>query len=201
MTKYVLNSGGIKHQPELKKKFHQELVKGLGNNPKFLLCNFAQGREYWETKFQGYADAIAEDMPAGVGPSFALALPADFVMQCAQADVIYFHGGDDHLLQYWIKQFDYRTLFKDKVVAGNSAGADMVATHHWTCDWRACADGLGILPIKFIPHYQSAFGDADPRGPIDWVKAYNDLAAYGDTSLPIYALKEGEFIVMEQAGN
>ena len=99
------------------------------------------------------------------------------------------------MLQYWIKQFDYKTLFKDKVIAGNSAGSDMIATHHWTCDWRACADGLGILPIKFIPHYLSDFGDSDPRGPIDWRKAHDDLAAYGDTSLPIHALKEGEFIV------
>lgn len=195
MTKYILQSGGIKRQPELKKQFHQELVKGLGNNPKFLLCNFAQGREYWETKFQGYSDTIVEDMADGVNPSFELAIPADFVEQCKRADAIYIHGGDDHLLQYWIKQFDYKTLFKDKVIAGNSAGSDMIATHHWTCDWRSCADGLGILPIKFIPHYMSDFGDADPRGPINWQKAHDDLAAYGDTSLPIHALKEGEFIV------
>lgn len=198
MTKYVLNSGGIKRQPSLKKRFHQELVNGLGNSPKFLLCNFAQGREYWEVKFQGYSDSIAEDMPEGIKPFFELAMPANFTEQCKEADVIYIHGGDDHLLQYWMKQFDYKALFKDKVVAGNSAGSDMLATHHWTCDWRACADGLGILPIKFIPHYQSDFGDADPRGPIDWQKAYNELAAYGDASLPIHALKEGEYIVMEQ---
>ncbi len=199
MTKYVLNSGGIKRQPELKKQFHQELVKGLGYNPKFLLCNFAQGREYWEPKFQGYSDAITEDMPEDVKPSFELAMPAEFVEQCKRANVIYFHGGDDHLLQYWMKQFNLAELFKDKVVATNSASSDMLATHHWTCDWRACADGLGILPIKFIPHYRSDFGNDDPRGPIDWQKAYNDLAAYGDKSLPIHALKEGEYIVEERA--
>jgi hypothetical protein len=97
-----------------------------------------------------------------------------------------------------MKQFDLADLFKDKVIATNSASSDMLATYHWTCDWRACADGLGILPIKFIPHYQSDFGDTDPRGPIDWQKAYDELKAYGDTSLPIHALKEGEFIVMEK---
>lgn len=197
MTKYVLNSGGIKRYPELKKKFHKELIKGLGDNPKFLLCNFAQAREEWEAKFQGYCDTIVEDMPRGVKPSFELALPAAFSEQCHKADIIYIHGGDDHLLQYWMRQFDFVELFKGKVVAGNSAGSDMLATHHWTCDWRACADGLGILPIKFIPHYQSSFGDSDPRGPIDWKKAYDDLATYGDTNLPIHALKEGEFIVIE----
>ena len=198
MIKYVLNSGGIKNQPELKKKFHQELVKGLSSIPKFLLCNFAQGREYWEVKFQGYLDAIAEDMPDGVTPIFALAMPNNFIEQCKQANVIYFHGGDDHLLKYWMSQFDMANTFKDKVVATNSASSNMLATHYWTCDWRQCGDGFGVLPIKFIPHYQSNFGNDDPRGPIDWKKAYDELAAYGDISLPIHALKEGEFIVREQ---
>jgi len=196
MTKYVLNSGGIKHSLDLKKKFHQEVVKDLGNSPKFLLCNFAQLREDWERKFPGYSDSIAEDMPDGVKPSFELAMPAEFVEQCKQASVIYFHGGDDHLLQYWMKQFDLPALFQGKVVATNSASSDMLTTHHWTSDWRSCADGLGILPIKFIPHYMSDTDYDDPRGPIDWQKAYDELAAYGDTTLPIHALKEGEFVIV-----
>lgn len=197
MTKYVLNSGGIKNQPELKKQFHQELVKDLGDTPKFLLCNFAQGREYWEAKFQGYSNAVAEDMPDGITPSFTLAMPDAFVEQCKQADVIYFHGGDDHLLKYWMAQFDMTQLFKGKVVATNSASSDMLSTHYWTCDWRKCGDGFGILPIKFIPHYQSEFGADDPRGAIDWEKAKQELTEYGDEALPIYALKEGELEVFK----
>lgn len=197
MIKYVLNSGGIKNQPVLKKEFHQELVKGLANTPKFLLCNFAQGREYWESKFQGYSDSIAEDMPDDVNPVFTLAVPDTFAEQCQQADVIYFHGGDDHLLKYWMSQFDMPKLFSDKVVATNSASSDMISTHYWTCDWRQCADGFGILPIKFIPHYQSDFGVDDPRGAIDWEKAKQELTEYGDKALPIYALREGEFKVFE----
>lgn len=197
MTKYVLNSGGIRNALTSKKQFHQELVKGLGNTPKFLLCHFAQGREYWEAKFAAYSNSITEDMPDGVRPAFELAMPDTLVEQCKLADVIYFHGGDDHLVQYWMKQYDLADLFKDKVVATNSASSDMLTTHYWICDWRSCADGLGILPIKFIPHYQSTtYGEGDPRGPIDWQKAYDDLAAYGGTSLPIHALKEGEFIVI-----
>lgn len=196
MTKYVLNSGGITNQPELKKRFHQELVKDLGTTPRFLLCNFAQGREYWEPKFRGYTEAISEDMPEGTKPTFVLAMPADFVEQCRRADVVYFHGGDDHLVQYWMRQFDLAEIFEGKVVAANSASADMLATHYWTCDWRECGDGFGVLPIKFIPHYLSNFGFDDPRGPIDWQKAYKELQAYGDTSLPIYAPKEGEFVVL-----
>jgi hypothetical protein len=124
-------------------------------------------------------------------------MPSTFVEQCKNAGVVYFHGGDDHLLQYWMKQYNLQELFSEKVVATNSASSDMLSKHYWTCDWRRCADGLAVLPIKFIPHYQSNFGDADPRGPIDMQKAYDDLAAYGDTSLPIHALKEGEYIVID----
>lgn len=194
MTKYVLNSGGIKNQPALKRKFHREIVKELGDKPKFLLCNFAQGREYWEAKFPSYSNAIAEDMPDGVKPTFELAVPDKFSQQCKDADVIYFHGGDCDLLFYWMRKFDYLSLFKDKVVATNSASSCMVASSYYTCDWRECQDGFGILPIKFIPHYDSDFGSDDHRGPIDWGKAKVDLENHGDKSLPVYALKEGEFV-------
>jgi len=198
MTKYILNSGGIRNQPKLKQKFHQEIVNGLGSNPKFLLCNFAQGREYWEMKFPGYADSIKRDMPNGIKPTFTLAMPESFQKQCLASDIIYFHGGDDHLLQYWMNQFDTKKIFKNKVIATNSASSDMLSASFWTGDWRQCYDGFGILPIKIIAHYKSNYGDDDTRGSIDWQKAYDELAGYGDKDLPIYALKEGEFVIFEQ---
>lgn len=197
MTKYILNSGAIGRDPKLKKKFHREIVKSLGANPAFLLCNFGQVREDWEAKFPGYSNAIAQDMPEGVTPSFELAMPAMFETQCKQADVIYFHGGDDHLLQYWMRRYDLPKLSKNKIVATSSASSNMLATYFWTCDWRQCFDGLGMLPIKFIPHYASDFGHDDPRGSIDWQNAYDELAIYGDATMPIHALKESEFIVIE----
>lgn len=199
MIKYVLNSGGLRNQPELKEQFHREIVKGLGNNPKFLLCNFAQGREYWEVKFPGYSNMITEDMPDDTKPAFVLAMPDIFVEQCKDTDVIYFHGGDNDLIEFWMHQFDISKIFQGKVVATNSASSMMLASSYYTCDWRSCRKGFAVLPIKFIAHYKSAFGDDDPiRGPIDWQKAYNELAAYGDISLPIHALKEGEYSVIKQ---
>jgi len=59
-------------------------------------------------------------------------------------------------------------------------------------------DGLGIFPIKFIPHYKSNFGSEDPRGSINWKKAYEELKDFGDTNLPIHALEEGDFVVIEK---
>ncbi len=44
-------------------------------------------------------------------------MPGTFADQCRRADVMYFHGGDDHLLKYWMRQFDLAELFAGKVVA------------------------------------------------------------------------------------
>ncbi|MCX6793116.1 MAG: Type 1 glutamine amidotransferase-like domain-containing protein [Candidatus Falkowbacteria bacterium] len=136
--------------------------------------------------------------PSDINPVFQMALPDTFEEQVKNADVINIKGGDDHLIQYWLKQFNLSEVFKDKVIVTNSAGSNVMVKHFWTCDWRKNMDGLGILPIKFISHYKSNYGDDDPRGVIEWEKAYKELESYGDKSLPIYALEEGDFIVIEK---
>ena len=58
-------------------------------------------------------------------------------------------------------------------------------------------EGLGIFPIKFLAHFKSKYGEDDPRGPIDWDKAYAELKEYGEKDLPIYALEEGDWKYFE----
>ena len=197
MTKYILNSGGIKHQPILKKKFHEEMVKGIeAESIKVLMVFFPQPREYWEQKFPLACESIQKDLK-NLNFEFSLAFPDTFEKQVRASDIVYMAGGDDALTRYWFSNYDLKTVFANKVVATNSATSEMLAVSFWTCDWRECNEGFGILPIKFLPHYESDFGSSDSRGPIDWQKAKQELAQYGDTSLPIYALKEGEFEVFE----
>ena len=197
MTKYILNSGGLRNQPELKRKFHLEIINSLDDSPKILICTFAQAREYWETKYVGYSNSILQDMPERIRPTFELAMPSRFIDQCVWADAIWFSGGDDHLVQYWLKQFDYTKLFAGKVIATSSASSNMLVRAYWTCDWRACQTGLNIIPIKFIAHYNSTYGAEDQRGPIDWDEAYAELANYRHKDTSIFALQEGEYIVRE----
>lgn len=197
-TKLILNSGGIRKNLKLKKKFHQEMIEGLGKDQiKILICSFAQPREYWEQKFPGYSTSIKEDLPE-YNLNFNLAMPDTFEEQIKEADIIYFNGGDDHLLIYWMKRFNIGVIFKDKIIATSSASSDMLSKYFWTCDWRICMNGLGFLPIKLIPHYMSDFGSDDPRGAIDWDSVKDDLDRHGDKDLPIYALKEGECVVFEE---
>ena len=195
MTKYIVNSGAVKYYPDKFKKYIQELVKDLNNNPNILLCFFAQKREDWETKYIEKKEGLVTSIPKA---SFDMAIPDIFVEQVKKADVIIIYGGDDHLVQYWLKQFDIPKIWENKTVSVSSASSDAISTHFWTCDWRETMDGLGILPIKMIPHYKSNFGADDPRGPIDWCKAYTELENYGDKNLPIHALEEGEFVVINK---
>lgn len=198
MTKYVLNSGGWRNEPEWAKEFFAEVAKGLGGSPRLLLCCFAQPREDWEDRFAVYKENICTFFPEGIKPIIDFAFPDTFAEQIKESDILYMHGGDDHLLQYWLRQFDVPRIWDNKVVATGSASSNALAKHFWTCDWRKCMDGLGILPIKFLSHYESAYGVDDPRGPINWQSAYEELKNYGDPALPIHALKEGEFVVIEK---
>lgn len=151
-------------------------------------------REDWEQKFK---DDHGYDF-AGAKPILELAFPDTFAKQVATVDALYLHGGDDHLIQYWLRKFDIPKIWDGKVVATNSASSNALSTQFWTCDWRLPMDGLGVLPVKFLPHYQSEYGKDDPRGAVDWEAGLRALEAYGDTSLPIHALKEGEFVVIER---
>jgi peptidase E len=197
MTKYILNSGGLKNKLEKSQKFFEEILKDSGQNPKILMCFFAQPREDWENKFEEYKNGLLE-FSKEPNPIFELATPDKFAEQVKDADIIYLHGGDDHLLQYWLKQYNLPEMWEGKVVVGSSAGSDALVKSFWTCDWRQCMDGMGLIPIKFIPHYKSTeYGKNDPRGSIDWSKAYDEIKEYGDSSLPIYALEEGDYKVFE----
>ncbi|MFA6601630.1 MAG: hypothetical protein WCT02_02095 [Candidatus Paceibacterota bacterium] len=198
MTKYVLNSGGMRNKPDLAKKFFAEVLKGLGKEPQILTCYFARPRQDWEQLFKQDQEELPKIFPEGVKPILELAFPATFEEQIRRSEVIFLRGGDDHLIQYWLRQFDLPKIWEGKVVATNSASSHALAKYFWTCDWREKMNGLGILSLKFLAHYQSFYGNNDPRGPVDWEKAYEELKSYGDQTLPIYALKEGEYVVVEK---
>lgn len=198
MTKYVVNSGGLHNVPDKKGPFFNEMVRNLGSKPKVLLCFFALSREEWKDKFAEDLSDFKTIFTGEIQPRLEMVMPDIFGKQMRESDAVYIHGGDDYLVQYWLKKFDLPRLWEGKVVATNSASSNAISKHFWTPDWRKCMDGLGILPIKFLPHYKSNYGAGDPRGPIDWDKGYKELENYGDKNLPIYALEEGEFEIFEQ---
>lgn len=200
MTKYILNSGNVKSYPDKLRNYNKEVFRSFSERKddtpiKVLMCFFAMPRERWEEKFEVYKNNLKNDVPQEL--EIKMAEPQDFEKQCEWTDLIFVSGGDDELLVYRFSKFDIPNIWDGKVVTTSSAGSDYLVKHFWTCDWRDVMDGSGILPIKFIPHYKSDYGSDDPRGKIDWEKAYKKLENYGDKNIQIYALEEGDFAVFE----
>jgi len=121
---------------------------------------------------------------------FELADPENFTEQVKWADAIYIRGGsaEDYVLDLfrknsnWIKELDGKTL------AGSSAGADIISKYYYDLDNLKFNEGLGLLPIKVLVHYQSDYNAPN----IDWDKSYEELKNYKE-DLPITTLKEGEY--------
>jgi peptidase E len=193
MTKFILLGGYLAKAQDGGKSFAEELVKDHGDVPKVLMCLFARPRETWADAYAKECVAINSYISNKVA-EFQLAEPETFVDQVRWADAIYLRGGITSALIDTLKQhMEWLDEFDGKTVAGSSAGADALATHHYNLDLQECGSGLGVLPVKVIPHWRSNYGD----GTIDWDAAYAILNAYGK-DLPILTLAEGEFVVRTQ---
>ncbi len=199
MAKYILHGGGVRTSADEGKAFFGEMVRGLGKEPKILLCFFAQQSDIWQAKYAEWRVRIAACVPK-VNVQFGLATVKDFAAQSQQYDALYVYGGDSRKLVNELKQIGNHNVILDrfKVMAGASAGAIMMSKYAWDCDERKIVEGLDFVPAKILVHYQSeTYGKDDPRGPIDWQKAWDELAGFDSPNIPIIELPEGEFEAFE----
>ncbi len=91
--------------------------------------------------------------------SFDVATEGDFTEQVRKADVVYLHGGHSGLILEAMKKFSgLKSLFDGKIVAGDSAGANVMSAVFYS-DTIGITEGLGILPIKIICHYTEEKSD------------------------------------------
>lgn len=193
MTKYILVGGFVHKAPDEGKAFCEELVKGIDKKPvKILDCMFARKKEEWQEGMDSdnvFFLKFIKDF------ELELADPDKFTEQVKNSDVVYLKGGYTSLLvealsknESWINELG------GKVLVGTSAGADAIAKYYTVLKTHRTGDGLGLLPIKFIPHWNSDYSDEEVKD-IDWSLELKKLKGYKE-ELPIYTLGEGEFIVI-----
>lgn len=109
-------------------------------------------------------------------------------------NAIYFRGGrTGDLIRLLDKNVGWQKELYGKTLAGSSAGADTIAKYYYNLDSLAVEEGLGMLPVKVLVHYQSGYNAPN----VDWDRAYGELQIYKE-DLPILALREGEFRIMEK---
>ncbi len=194
MTKFILAGGAIHKAPDGGQTFIEELVKNINKKqPRILDCLFAQPKEVWQEKFEGdkeYFSKFISDF------ELELADEEKFVEQVKNSDVIYLRGGHtQQLFKLLTKNIDWINYLDGKTLAGTSAGAEVIAQHYHVLKSGRTGDGLGLLPIKFIPHWKSDFSDEYTDKVIDWDRTIEELKNYKE-DLEILTLKEGEFKVL-----
>ena len=72
--------------------------------------------------------------------------------------IIYFQGGSSTKLLETLKQYsDLDEHLRGKIIAGDSAGANVLSCFFYTPKSDEVCAGLGILPIKMIPHFKEDY--------------------------------------------
>jgi len=196
MTKYILVGGYIGKSFNSGEAFYKETLAGFKSPVKVLDCLFARPKEVWEKTFAEDLGLFQRHVP-DASVDFKLARVEAFPSQVAWADVVYFRGGvSGQLKESLQKDLSWLKNLSGKTIAGSSAGADVLSRYFYNLDTLKAQDGLGLLPIKFIPHYRSDYNAPN----IDWDKAEAELKAYKEDLpfVPFVPLREGEFNVFER---
>lgn len=190
MIKYILVGGYLHKASDGGKAFCEELVKGINKKPvRILDCIFARNLEDWESVLEKDKEFFNKFI---TNFELQLADPEKFTEQVKNSDVIYLKGGYTRkIMELLSKNLDWIKELDGKVLAGTSAGADAIAKYYTVLSTKRVGEGLGLLPVKFIPHWDSDYSD-DEVSDINWQDELNKLKEYKE-ELPIYTLREGEF--------
>ena len=194
MTKYILVGGYLHKAKDGGRAFCEELVKdfNLDRPIRILNCLFARPENFWDDKIKENEKFFSKYIN-----SFELILadPLRFTEQVKYSDVVYIQGGyTDPLMKKLLENSEWIKYIDGKTIAGASAGGDAIAKYYSVFKTKRVGNGLGLLPIKFIPHWKSDYSDEEVFD-IDWDSEFNKLKEYKE-DLQIYTLAEGEFKVI-----
>ena len=165
-TKFILNGGFTKGKSdEDNSQFYSEILKDVPEGAKVLLVCFAKENDR-------ISDATTKVMAefnknkSQNKVNFEVANEQSFLEQIKSSEVIYLHGGRTIKLLEALKKFpNLKDLLNGKVIAGESAGANVLCQFFYSPTTDHIGEGLGFLPVKIIPHYSKEYeGKLDSVG-------------------------------------
>lgn len=155
MNTKIIVSGGYANEvnPE-NTKFFTEIVSNTPDELSILIILFAKPEEEWNKKSQQVIDQF-ERLEKSKNIKYTIATHYGLEDQLDESDIIYIHGGNTALLIKSIQQHpDFIEKIKGKIVAGESAGTYLLSTCFYSKTLSEIRDGLGIIPIKVICHFE-----------------------------------------------
>lgn len=157
-TEFVLHGGFTPGEAQVNDSFFGVVMRNAPDPSRILLVYFAKEAD----RIPKNRDEDVEQFNKNKGNrsiQFETASENDFVDQVRNSDVIYLHGGQTGKILETLKKYpDLKREFKGKIIAGDSAGANVLAAVFYS-KTLGVSEGLGILPLKVICHYQEELKD------------------------------------------
>lgn len=160
-TKFILHGGFTPgNTNEDNGDFYAEILKDAPNTTtKILIVPFAKDPERVAITTRRVMDEFIVCTREQC-VYFETATEESFMEQVQSADIIYFQGGTTLKLLQILKEFTgLKEALSGKIVAGESAGANVLASVFYSKSTNNPYEGLGFLPIKLIPHYTDEYKD------------------------------------------
>ena len=165
-TKFILHGGfNSQNKEENNSDFYKEILKDAPENALILLVPFAkeEDRIYLATQkvtLELNRNKWQENIMVEI------ANEKEFLKQLQLVNIIYFHGGVSLKLLHTLKKYPaLGEMLEGKTIAGESAGANVLGKFFYSPHADNVFEGLGILPIKIIPHYKEEYvGKLDEVG-------------------------------------
>lgn len=152
-TKYILHGGSAQHTNEDNDLFFKEILKSTPDMVKILIVHFAGTEERKELNWQKDTAQFIRNK-GDKELVFELAEESKFLEQIKNADVIYFGGGTTFNLMTVLSKFkNLKVALGDKIVAGESAGANSFCSYCFSKSGGGVIKCLGIVPVFMFPHY------------------------------------------------
>ncbi len=151
-TKYVIHGGFISGQNK-DDNFYKEILSNVPYETKILLVYFAKEADRVAKNREEDIQEFSKNS-GGKVLKFETADEISFLEQVNKSDVIYLHGGHSGLLLEALKKYpNLKAAFKGKIIAGDSAGANVLAEAFYS-QKIGVAEGFGLLPFKLICHFK-----------------------------------------------
>ncbi|MBY0537926.1 Type 1 glutamine amidotransferase-like domain-containing protein [Patescibacteria group bacterium] len=157
-TKYILHGGYTSADNKLNHTFYQEIARDVPDHGKILLCYFASKDDDNSGRFVEDSKRIKQQSH-GKQFNFIEAEENSFIDQLKLSDALYLRGGSTPKLLSVLGQYvNFKELLGGKTVAGSSAGAYVIGKYSAFHDDESggkVRQGLGLLPLKVVCHYES----------------------------------------------
>lgn len=182
MTKYILHGGFDKNIEYIKDEFFQEMLKDTPQDVKVLLVYFAEREDLLELRIKQSNEQL-EKNKGSKNLEIKIASEENFLEECVWADIICIHGGRTVKLMEALKKYqNLEQVFSGKVVAGDSAGANILGRLFFSKNSKEIGNGLGILPFKIVVHYkdgqENPLEDVEPELETLLLHEYETIVKY-----------------------